>query len=200
MSTVFVKSYEAPYVSERDILRYAGVKETNDQITGLLSDAVKMTEGILTYKVCYGEFDLSFIEDTVCFGSFSCTSASLSKALCGCKRAVVFAATVGVGIDRLIAKYERVSPSLAHMINSFGVERIESLCDTFCREMSLSLEKRGEMLLPRFSAGYGDLDIETQKDIFRVLDVSKKIGACLTEGMLITPTKSVTAIAGIKQA
>ena len=38
----------------------------------------------------------------------------------------------------------------------------------------------------------------TQKDIFKILDCSKKIGLTLTDSLLMSPTKSVTAIVGIK--
>ena len=50
---------------------------------------------------------------------------------------------------------------------------------------------------PRFSAGYGDLDVSFQKEIFGVLDCHKKIGLTLNDSMLMSPTKSVTAIVGI---
>ena len=80
------------------------------------------------------------------------------------------------------------------MFQSIGAERIETLCDAFCKDISSEL---GVTLKPRFSAGYGDLPLEAQKDIFRVLDCSKKIGLTLNDSLLMSPTKSVTAIVGI---
>ena len=50
---------------------------------------------------------------------------------------------------------------------------------------------------PRFSPGYGDLSLEMQRDIFRVLDCPRKIGLTLNESLLMSPSKSVTAIIGI---
>lgn len=61
--------------------------------------------------------------------------------------------------------------------------------------MSKELDVR---LKPRFSAGYGDLPLEVQKDIFRVLDCPRKIGLTLNDSLLMSPTKSVTAIVGIE--
>ena len=52
-------------------------------------------------------------------------------------------------------------------------------------------------LRPRFSPGYGDLPLELQKDVFRVLDCPRKIGLSLNESLLMSPSKSVTAIIGI---
>ena len=76
---------------------------------------------------------------------------------------------------------------------AIGAERIESLCDAFCAER----EAEGLRLRPRFSPGYGDLPLELQRDLFRGLDCSRKIGLTLNESLLMSPSKSVTAIAGI---
>ena len=92
-------------------------------------------------------------------------------------------------------KYSKISPSKALMFQALGAERIESLCDTFCNDMNNEL---GVRLKPRFSAGYGDLPLEVQKDIFRVLDCPRKIGLTLNDSLLMSPTKSVTAIVGIE--
>ena len=49
---------------------------------------------------------------------------------------------------------------------------------------------------PRFSPGYGDLSLEVQKEIFSLLDCPRKIGVSLGDSLLMTPSKSVTAIIG----
>ena len=131
------------------------------------------------------------------FGFGEYHSAGLSKNLFGCKEAVVFAATVGIGLDRLIAKYSAVSPAKALMLQAIGAERIESLCDAFCGDLGTDLGGLDKMLKRRFSPGYGDLPLDMQRDIFRVLDCSRKIGLTLNESMLMSPSKSVTAIVGI---
>ena len=46
---------------------------------------------------------------------------------------------------------------------------------------------------------YGDLDISVQKEIFKILSPEKNIGVSLTDSMLMTPTKSVTAFIGINE-
>ena len=49
----------------------------------------------------------------------------------------------------------------------------------------------------RFSPGYGDYPITLQADFLRLLDAPRKIGLTATEHYLLTPAKSVTAIAGL---
>ena len=51
----------------------------------------------------------------------------------------------------------------------------------------------------RFSPGYGDFDLKYQKDILEYLDANKKIGISLTDSLMMIPTKSITAIIGIKR-
>ena len=84
------------------------------------------------------------------------------------------------------------------MMQAIGAERIESLCDVFCEELSQELQEEG-YLTSRFSPGFGDLPLTIQHDVFRVLDCSRKIGLTLNESLLMSPSKSVTAFAGISR-
>ncbi len=189
MSAIYTKTYTAPPIDEREILRYAGCKQADEETLALLRAVIAEGEKELSYKICYGEFPVQ-IQDGVCnFGAFSVQSNALSKHLHGCERAVIFAATVGLGLDRLLQKYGKLSPVKALFLQAFGTERIEALCDVFCKEM--------EAKKTRFSAGYGDLAIETQKEILSLLEAPKKIGVCLSDSMLMSPSKSVTAFLGL---
>lgn len=196
MNTVTVKSYTEPPFSEKEILRYAGVREADEAIYSLLSSCINEARGALSYKVCYCETDVNSDDRKCDFGFFTAGSKSLAKNLKGCHKAIIFAATVGIGIDRLIAKYSRISPSRALMLQAIGAERIEALCDAFCYDIE---KEKGTKLRPRFSAGYGDAPLDLQKDIFRILNAPKNIGISLGDSMLMSPTKSVTAFIGIEK-
>ena len=124
-------------------------------------------------------------------------SRDLQKNLKGCCRIILFGATVGLELDRLIARYGRLSPSKALCFQAIGAERIESLCNVFNDEIDEIFREQGMYTRPRFSPGYGDLPINMQKDIFAALDCPRKIGLSLNESLLMSPSKSVTAIIGI---
>ena len=124
-------------------------------------------------------------------------SKDLANNLSGCKRIIVFAATIGIDIDRLISRHSRTSPSKALVYQAMGSERVEALCNTFCKEISTSLKNEGATTRPRFSPGYGDLPLFLQRQIFSVLDCHTRIGLTLGENLLMSPSKSVTAIIGI---
>ena len=195
--TVYIKRYAPPPWDRREILRYAGAKEATVEVTDLLENCLAEAQSVLSYQVCYAVFPVRKDGERLNLG-FACTdSAHLRRNLAGCDRAAVFAATVGLGLDRLIARYSRTSPARALMVQAIGAERIEALCDVFCQELGDELYRCGTAVRPRFSPGYGDLPLELQRDIFRVLDCPSKIGLTLNDSLLMSPTKSVTALIGI---
>ncbi|MBE6780301.1 MAG: Vitamin B12 dependent methionine synthase activation subunit [Ruminococcaceae bacterium] len=193
-SVILNKTFTEPPFCEKEILRYAGCKEADGEITALLKSCINEIKTELTYRVCYRLFDVKIRDDICDFGAFTLRSKDLSFDLSGCKSAILFAATVGVGIDRLIAKYGRISPSKALMFQAIGAERIEALCDAFCADISKEYNIGTK---PRFSPGYGDLPLAAQKDMFAVLSPEKQIGLTLTDSLLMSPSKSVTAIVGL---
>lgn len=185
---IYTKIYEAPPVDRREILRYAGVRGDAPEIEALLDECLAEISDKLTYKVCYAEFPVIRKEDSIDLGFAETSSSALQKHLEGCDKVILFAATVGIEIDRLITRYSSISPTRSLLFQAMGAERIEALCDAFNSEYGGS----------RFSPGYGDLPLEMQKAIFAALDCPKRIGLTLNESLLMSPTKSVTAIIGVK--
>lgn len=189
-----VKSYSPPPVSEREVLRYAGCKEADGATLELLHSCLLEALPILTYKVVYRAVSVN-IDGGVCdFGSFSVNSQDLSKNLSGASSVIIFVATVGIALDRLIKKYSLTSPARALMLSAIGAERCEALCDAFSEEV---FEKHGRVR-PRFSAGFGGVPLSVQRDIFALLSPEKHIGVCLNDSLLMSPSKSVTAFLGVK--
>ena len=188
----FFEPKTVPDVNVRELLRYAGAKG-DTTLDSLVSDVISEADGLLSYRVIYLTLPVVIEGDTVKLGALSTSSGDLRKNLQGCSQAIIFGATVGSGIDRLITKYGRLSPSRALLLQAYGSERIESLCDEFCKFLSSS----GKILRPRFSSGYGDLPLDFQRDVFALLDC-KRIGLTLNESLSMSPSKSVTAIVGLK--
>ena len=194
MNTVNIKTFKAPIFCENEALRYAGCKKADDEILKLLYECKSEADKVISYKVCYITLPLK-INNGVCdFELFKVSSKGLCENLKECKEVLLFAATLGTGLDRLIAKYGSFAPSKALMLQGIGAERIEALCDAFCEEFE---DVNGISLKPRFSPGYGDLELSYQRDIFNILDCPRKLGLTLNDSLLMSPSKSVTAFAGI---
>ena len=191
--SVYIKNYEAPEIKREEILRYAGVRGDVPEINQLVEECIKEIEKKLTFRVCYSLFAIEISENEIDLGFTRVKSESLLKNLTGSSHIILFAATVGIEVDRLIAKYSITSPAKALIFQAIGAERIESLCELFNREV----KEKYKCTKKRFSAGYGDLPLQIQRDIFITLDCPKKIGVTLNDSFLMSPTKSVTAIIGI---
>ncbi len=195
---VYTKTYSPPPVDEREALRYARAGKS-DEITALLQECIDEADGRLTYKVCYGEFEISHEGEELDLTFAKANSSLLMKNLAGCHKIVLFCATVGVEIDRMIVKYSSVSPTKSLMLDALGSERVEALCDLFNSEIAEIARDEGCKAHPRFSPGYGDLPLDIQREIFSTLDPAKRIGVVLNDNMFMSPSKSVTAIIGIEK-
>ena len=195
--TVQVKIYDEPALDTAEILRYAAMRSTTSETAALLEECLDEVRGRLTYKVCFRSLPLTMRGDTLDLGFAETDSADLRRTLRGCCRIVLFAATVGLAPDQLIARYGRTAPSKAFLFQAIGTERIESLCNAFSADIEKQASANGLHTCPRFSPGYGDLPLSLQNDIFQALDCPRKIGLSLNGSLLMTPAKSVTAIIGI---
>lgn len=201
--TVAVKTYDSQTMEpfdKQEILRYAGIRGEVPELEPLLHRCLEEAKDKFVYRVCSCECSVAVHDATVNLEFLEVPSAHLSKNLFGCDTAVLFAATVGMEIDRLIARYAALSPTQSLLFQAIGAERIECLCNRWNRDVSDEWEKRGRLTCPRFSPGYGDLPLSIQKELFAVLDCPRKIGLTLNESFLMSPSKSVTAIIGVKKA
>ena len=196
-----MREYALGAVDTREALRYAGCRgEPPAELQALLADCVREALPALACRVCFDTFSVAVQGAEVDLGFARVRSSNLAKNLTGCGSAVLFAATVGLGLDRLIARYSRTAPSRALLLQAIGAERIERLCDAFNEEVRAEARLAGQEARPRFSPGYGDLPLGLQREIFRALEPERRIGLTLNGSLLMSPTKSVTALIGIGPA
>lgn len=191
--------FSAPPFCLQEALRYAGMRKDDPEMRQMMTDCFSEAENALSYALCFREFPLLLQGDLCDLGFAKAQSAALARHLQGCHAILLMGATVGPMLDRLILKYGKIAPSRALMLQALGAERIEALCDAFCENKQAELQSRGLYLTDRFSPGYGDLPLSLQKDIFRTLALEKQLGLTLNESMLMSPSKSVTAIIGITE-
>ena len=194
-------SVQEPTVDRREILRYAGCPKPSESDLALLEECLAEAEapGVLRYEAVVLRVPVE-TEGGICrFPGIEASSQDLAKHLAGCREAFLMGCTIGVGADVLIRRYGAVSPAKGLMMQAIGAERAESLADALSARLSENVREEGLALTRRFSPGYGDLPLSFQRDLFRVLPLGK-IGLTLNEGLMMSPSKSVTAVAGLLPA
>lgn len=182
-------------IDKKEAMRYLRVAKSDEVTDALANECIKEIYKIASPKAVYLESSIELLDDDMVKLDFmTVKSHSLTVNLNKCKKVVVFAATLGIEVDRAIEKYSKILQSKASMYHAVGSALIESFCNYVNDAVTENVRKSTR----RFSPGYGDLPLECQKDILRALDAERKIGIILSDSLLMSPSKSVTAIIGIK--
>ncbi len=124
----------------------------------------------------------------------------IRQLLSPCCEAVLFAATLGAKVEQVLMRYEVTDMAEAVIMDACASVAVENVCDHFEDEMRGIAEDEGLFLTSRVSPGYGDLPLDLQGDMCRILNTSRRIGLTVTETSIMVPRKSVTAIMGIADA
>lgn len=186
-------------VKRREIYRYMGLgnREPEERIREMTEQCVEELERAVNPRFFSRTFPLTLLPgDCLDFSCFQTKSKNLSKNLKDCDRVILFAATLGTGVDLLIRRYSRLEMSRALMMQAVGAAMIEAFCDEENERLKEEFLRQGYYLRPRFSPGYGDFPLSVQKDMVRVLETEKRVGITLTDSLLMVPSKSVTAVIG----
>lgn len=120
-------------------------------------------------------------------------STSLSKNLKDCRECFVFTVTLGIGVDRYLGKLALTSPSNHFIADAFASAYAESAADKVETFLCGNLKHR-----PRFSPGYGDLDLSCQAKVLELTTAGRLLGISLNKSLLMSPMKTITAIVGIE--
>ena len=180
-------------ISRREAARYLGVRgNVPSEAEALFDSFEKDLRVVMAPKALCGDTTVEIEGDTVTLSFCTIESAALAKNLAGCRRAVVFAATLGVGVDRLLLRLEKTDPAGAAVFDALASAAAEG----WCNELNETLSS-GRNTRPRFSPGYGGVALCHQADFLRFLDAQRKLGLSLSDRFFMTPVKSVTAIIGI---
>ncbi len=188
-------------IDRGEVLRYLGCGKNCDEST-LVKTADELSGKIKDSMMCIACYDTVTVEvsgNTVDFGFMHVESKSLSKNLKDCSAAYIFAATIGFAADRIIQKYSLISPLYAMAAQAAGAAAIEAWCDLLCARLEENSRAEHMYMRPRFSPGYGDFALERQREIFSFLDCARKAGIKLTDSLLMTPSKSVSAVIGLSK-
>ena len=188
---------EIPF-DEREILRYAMLPSFAPRPEELpLQECLEAAKGAAQCRAVWCRWPVARDGDTLDLGFARTDSRDLRQHLEGCGEIVLLACTAGAEMDRRIARAKIGSPAKGLLMHAIGAQQVEGACDRLCRQLAEMYPDRE--LTDRFSPGYGDLPLEMQRDVMSALDCGRTVGIVLTDSLLMTPSKSVTAIIGMKE-
>ncbi len=182
-----------------EVLRYLGYRGSpgDKQVLKSIDSCIEELSRAVSPRGLSRIFDVNFKDGAVWLGTLKIESADLARHLSGCKEAVLFAATLGTQADFLLERTSKTDMSRAVVMQACAAVLIESYCDNCEQDFSAEAAQRGLFLRPRYSPGYGDFPIRYQRNILGILDCQKKIGLTMTDGFMLAPSKSVTAVIGL---
>lgn len=192
---------EIEAINRAEAFRYMGCKggAIPASIDALSTECERSLLGKITPKFVWRIFD---IEETARGVEVKNTTLvfkgkSIAAHLRGCEKCVLLAATLGAGADGVIRAYEAVAMEKAVIADSLASAAIEQVCNA--AEQEIQSQLAGYNFTWRYSPGYGDFPLDIQGEFIKALDAGKRIGLSVSESLILTPRKSVTAVMGISE-
>jgi cobalamin-dependent methionine synthase I len=189
-------------IKREEVLRYLqsskNLKDKN--INRLLEELSAEIKDLIKARFLYQKFPIKITDSGIQVKGTTLTlkGRSIRKHLSNSDEIYIMAATLGTQVDKRIAYYEKVSVTKSMIFDACATTAIEAGCDQVEAEIKEEVLAAGnEDITFRYSPGYGDLGIEIQKEILRILKASKKIGLTASKYNILLPAKSVTAIIGV---
>lgn len=130
------------------------------------------------------------------FGEFK--SVSLYDNLDSAPQAYIFAVTIGLGADRLILKLAGTSPSEHFITDALASAYAEAAAERADELLRARAKSMGLVCRRRYSPGYGDMPLSLQPDVLRMVNAGRLLGITLSDSLLMSPKKSITAVMGLK--
>jgi hypothetical protein len=188
-------------VFKKEVLRYLGCygAQADERVVSQISLVAEEAASDINAKNVFGIWDCRIEADTVTLGGVNIKSGDLACHLRECGRAVLLAATLGTGADTMLRRYNALDMEKALIAQAVCTVMIERYCDAVVSEIAQNPRLDGLYPIERFSPGYGDFDIKWQKDMLKLLNTEKSIALSLTDGLMLIPSKSVTAVVGFSK-
>lgn len=188
-------------IDRKEINRYLGYQHIipDENVNSIIEECVLEVTKISVPLHVYVRFPLKISGDLIQIEDLEFKSSNLSRNLNGCSEVILFAATLGLDVDRMLARYSKINVSKALIFQSTAAAAIETYCNLCNEEIKKEVAGEGLFLRPRFSPGYGDVPLSIQKDFLKLINATRTTGIVLTDGDLMIPEKSVTAFMGVSK-
>ena len=144
-------------------------------------------------RYSYVKLSCKCANDICCFEEILVKSSTLAKVLEESNEVIFLAVSSGIEVDQLINKCTIQNSPSAFYIDAIASAGIESYIEYISNQICAGLNGT-----KRFSPGYADFPLEFQSYLLERLSAKETLGIMLSKDYLMIPTKSITAVIGIK--
>ena len=123
---------------------------------------------------------------------------TLADHMAGCGVAFLACGTIGAAFDSFHRRVSVTSSLDGLIVQAVGAAMIEKVMDAMEDDIRRELAP-GESLVSRYSPGYGSFPLEAQRPLLALVDAPLKAGVSLTDSLLMVPSKSVSAVIGVRK-
>ena len=124
-------------------------------------------------------------------------SRCVSELIRGSSLLVVALCTIGQSLENQVSEYlERGEYARAVMLDAIGSVAAESCAELLNDFIQENTGDDSLMLTERFSPGYGDFKLESQRTLFSLMD-GDTLGITINDSCLMTPRKSISFVGGM---
>lgn len=203
-----VEAYDVTSVDRSEVLRYLGYsgQPMTEELEGRIDGEVAHCLGVCQPRGVWRTFEVAGrevrgdgtpvvrLEGT----SLELAGHSVERHMAGAVAVGVMAVTVGMGVERELRRLSLTDPVAQVVFDAAATTAVERAADACESSLVADARERGLYTNFRFSPGYGDMPLATQPALLSTLDAQRRLGITLSpKSLLMTPTKSVTAVVGM---
>lgn len=188
-------------IDRTEALRYLGY--TGQQMDASLEDrfaqAVARCEEVSNPGFTYRVFPVEGLPEGIRLAGTTLVlkGRDIATHLAGARECAVMAATAGLANERELRLRSAMNGLDGMLFDAAGSALVETVADACNAAIIADAHARGLHAKWRYSPGYGDLPLDVQPAILRVLDAGKRLGITTEASNLMIPAKSVTAFVGL---
>ena len=186
-------------VDRKEMMRYAGIPARQSFPEALIENAIQTATALAAPRGIWQH--VPYDPETGMLGSgvnaFFLEGTSIRKHLSSSFAVIAMAVTVGGDIERESdAEFQKGNYTEGLLLDAAATALTEHLADQLNDFINTEAQKSGQKTTWRFSPGYGDWPVTSQKNLCRAI-CANKIGISVTDHFMLTPRKSVTAVIGL---
>lgn len=187
-------------LDKKEVKRYAGLQRAQDFPEEYVNEACLEVQITALPRGIYQEYEYDAENYTILSTPpLTLSGKSIRHHLAGSTKVAVLGVTIGEDVEiRSHQLFKEGNYTVGLLVDAAATTAVEQIADQVNAVIVKEAKKQGYTTTWRFSPGYGDWPLETQKALAKIIK-TEEIDLQVTETFMLFPRKSVTAIIGLQK-